>query len=265
MLLLWKHALLFSHIFLLILTTELVALGIVFLVRRRPNWPAVNDDTGEIESAYVTAISSMYAVLLGFIVLVTWTRYSAAEDTVNQEANTVLTVYQLAGGLPPPQRAELRQSCRDYVTSVIHDEWPQMAKGQTSPRTVHVLTTMWGQMAEISTHGPTDAVLREQLLTAFVSLTSLHRQRLFTARPGLPKLLWRTLVIGAWLAILFCAIFGAGRLFSHMMEVSVMLVFIVLVLFTIYSFDNPFASDLAIKPESFLLTQTAFQMEQTLQ
>src|SRR3954466_7175927 len=76
-------------------------------------------------SLFATA-SVVYAVLLGFLVVVVWEAYDNAHRNVAEEAATLIPLYRLTYGMEPGHGAETRMLIRQYADAVIKDEWPTM-------------------------------------------------------------------------------------------------------------------------------------------
>jgi hypothetical protein len=56
-------------------------------------------DNNEVAGFKFAVLGVIYAVLLGFAVIVVWEKFSSAGETVTQEAAGVVSVYRLSGGL----------------------------------------------------------------------------------------------------------------------------------------------------------------------
>src|SRR5277367_3542162 len=69
-------------------------------------------------------LGTTYAVILGFMLYTVWTNFGDANLNTDLESNALRNLYRLAEGLPPQQRTELEQECRDYVDAVINHDWP---------------------------------------------------------------------------------------------------------------------------------------------
>src|SRR5271156_6562534 len=71
---------------------------------------------------FLTA-GTLYAVLLGFLVIAVWENYESAKDNAAEEASTLTTLYRQTNGMPPSERQEMRILLREYTESVARDEW----------------------------------------------------------------------------------------------------------------------------------------------
>jgi hypothetical protein len=81
-----------------------------------------------------TAAGVIYAVVLGFVVVVVWEKYGATEALVQDHINAVSDLYRVVGGLPDPVRSQVRTELRHDVNEIISVEWPQMSsRGGVTP------------------------------------------------------------------------------------------------------------------------------------
>ena len=111
-----------SGILLVGLTTLVAMVGPV-LVRRRVSLDKLRTNN-EVAGFKFATLGVLYAVLLGFAVIVVWERFSAAENDVAQEAGAVATIYRLADGIGVGPGTALRDKLTGYLKAVIVEDWP---------------------------------------------------------------------------------------------------------------------------------------------
>src|SRR5215471_6133214 len=78
----------------------------------------------EVVIALYAGASVMYAVLLGFMVVVIWQAYDTAHRNVGDEAANLVALYRLTYGLEAKEGVQMRNFVRGYTEAVIVDEWP---------------------------------------------------------------------------------------------------------------------------------------------
>src|SRR6476469_3836261 len=78
-------------------------------------------------SLFATA-SVVYAVLLGFLVVVVWEGYDSAHRNVAEEAASLVPLYRLTYGMQGPHGRASRALIREYADAVVNDEWPTMGE-----------------------------------------------------------------------------------------------------------------------------------------
>src|ERR1700761_1438211 len=113
---------------LLLGATTLIAMAGPFVVRRRINLDRLTTNN-EVAGFKFAVIGVLYAVLLAFVVVISWERFHDAENALALEAGSAATVHRLAGGLGEPATAAVRSNLASYLNSVLADDWPAMVRG----------------------------------------------------------------------------------------------------------------------------------------
>jgi hypothetical protein len=233
---------------LLVVVGPLLVIGLQVLVRRR--WPHLAEGEHNDVAGYLIAIVGViYAVLLAFVVVVTWQQFSQAGEVVGQEASALRGLYRESVAFPPEVREEIQADVRDYATAVITQEWPAMARGEPGhPAVAAALDRTAAQLAAL----PTDTPVRQQYVAVeadrFAELVSSRSQRLDFVGQGLPWVLWVALVLGGVVTIAFGMIFGLRSTALHVFMTGSLAATIGVLLFVAVAIDQPFLGDVAVPP-----------------
>lgn len=143
-------------------------------------------------------VGAGFAILLGFVVLLSFEGYSHAKEKAEDEATAVFDQYEVAALFQPDgRRVELRGSLVCYARAVIADEWPQMEHGRHSDLVDQWLERLEGQLphSEIATKAETLAY--QSWFEKAGERDTSRRERLLAAQGTIPDLLWLMLIIGA--------------------------------------------------------------------
>jgi hypothetical protein len=109
----------------LLLVVVLPALAVAVQAVLRRAWPALREgDHNEVAGFIIAVVGVIYAVLLAFVVIVSWEKFNEAESVVGQEASALRNIYRDSTAFPPEVRDRLHYSVRSYTTTVIQQEWP---------------------------------------------------------------------------------------------------------------------------------------------
>ena len=73
--------------------------------------------------------SVLYAVLLAFVIIVVWEKFSDAEANVVREAGAAENLYRLSQGLGDFSGPDLRRAVASYLKAAMADDWPAMDRG----------------------------------------------------------------------------------------------------------------------------------------
>jgi hypothetical protein len=131
-----------------------IALLIQWRIRLR--WPALAEgDHNEVVGFIIAVAGVIYAVLLGFVVIITWESYREAEAIVGQEASVLRSIYRESVASPPETQGRLHDLVGEYATEVTDQEWPAMAQAEPGhPRVGDVLDEMAITMSSVPVTTP---------------------------------------------------------------------------------------------------------------
>jgi uncharacterized membrane protein YraQ (UPF0718 family) len=216
---------------------------------------AHNDVAGFIYAVLGVA----YAVLLGLMVVAVWQDWQAAQEAATQEANELSAVFWLAHGLPQPEGRHIQELARDYARVEVHEEWPLMRHGKSSPKAYELLDEMRASVEALRPAGDAQTVLYDNLLQRLHELGDARRARLLQAEEGLPAILWAVLLVGGVITVSFTYLFGLRSTTVHVLMVAALALVIGLVLFTVAALDYPFRGDVRIDPDAFEQALSSFE------
>jgi hypothetical protein len=150
-----------------------------------------------------------FAILLGFVVLLSFGRYVDAKSSAANEASAVFEQNEAAELFEPDtKRAKLMGDLVCYSRAVIEQGWPAMKHGRTSPPVERWVDQMEADVTrgEVVTRGDETAVTR--WFEASSARDNARRQRLLEARGNLPALLWIMLVVASVSVALFVLLYA---------------------------------------------------------
>ncbi len=226
------------------------SVGGVLLVRRYvavANLKHHHDIAGPI----LSTAGVIYAVLLGFVLIVVWQSYDEAQDNVLSEANAYVDIYRDLAGIPEPYRSNAQEFMKTYVNVIIEDEWPLLAEGKRSLKAQEFGARSWTLIAQFEPTTESQKVFYAEILDKMNYAGELRRQRIADASSGTHPVLWSVLLLGGIITVVLTLFFGSEGLFAQLTMTTLLSVLIVLLLFTILIMDFPFSGDLSIGPEAF--------------
>jgi hypothetical protein len=181
----------------------------LMLALRRSAPPGGHFRDSDRASSVFSVMGAGFAIMLGFVVLITFESYANAKRKAEQEANAVFEQYEAAALLTPADwRQRVRGELVCYARSVTGPEWSAMRNGRSSR-----VTDRWIEKLDVETR---DAHLVSMSDNAAYSRwfenASLRdegrRQRLLEAQSTLPTLLWIMLIIGAVMVVAFVLLYA---------------------------------------------------------
>lgn len=207
-----------------------------------------NDVAGYLFSA----VGILYAVVLGFVVVVVWQKYDGTVSNVQDEVDAAANLYHIADGLPESLRSKIRSDLHDYANTLIQVEWPEMARNQPVGNTAVFL--LEDASYRVDTFLPTNATEEDAQHATIADMERLfdaRRERLIRAEPAVPSILWFALVVGALAMIAFCYIFGVENRPAQLIMTAILVGLIVILFVVIYEFATPFSGSVSISSDGW--------------
>ena len=218
----------------------------------------VRKQHNDVAGFIYAVVGIAYAVLMGLVVVASWEQFQTARNTAEREASELAELFWLGHRLPPAEGHQLQELTRSYARVVVEEEWPLMARGESSPRAWALMDEIRLTVQNMSPDTEAGQVLYEQGLERVHDLADARRDRLVEAREGIPGILWLVLVTGAFITVGFTYLFGLDDTTTHTLMVALLALVIGLVLFTIGSLEYPFRGDVRLDPDAFKLVLKRF-------
>ncbi|MEN3371331.1 MAG: hypothetical protein V7609_3474 [Verrucomicrobiota bacterium] len=228
----------------------LLSLLSMWLVRRFAPFQ-VMEGHKEIAGFIYGVLGTIYAVILGFSVVVLWEQFHDAEIIADREASQLSDLHRLAQGLPADQQDAFALSLEKYCKLVINEEWPLMDNGKPSPKAHDQLLEIWRKGQGLDPQTEREQIIFGKIVDALAELDDARRGRLLAARSSLPKPLWFVLIAGAVVTIGFSFLFGLKNVIAHTVITTLLAASIGLGLFIIAALEGPFSGSLRLSPDAF--------------
>lgn len=233
-------------IFALIVTPSVVG---VFAVRHY--MPAAFHRANSEAAEPIWAIVGVtFGLLLGFLVVNLWGDLQAAQETVQNEANDLLSMYQLTYGLSEPATpAELREQIVTYARLVVDDEWPNLASHRSDPQVDAAFDRLWKSYLRLDPAMGAEESSYAESLRFLSDLQGARNRRINAAHNVVPAALWTVLLCGVALMIVTIWFTGSEDVRTHLFMTVVLAISLASVLFLIRAFNNPFQGDIHVDAE----------------
>lgn len=226
-----------------------VGLGLLglFVVRRNVAL-ATLERHNDVAGFIIAVVGVLYAVILGFVVVIVWEQYDHAQSNAHSESVTIENLYNDASAFGAKAQP-IHRDLLAYGDSVIHQEFPAMRDHQTGYQpTDALLDRVWNDLQELHTTGPDESSFYSASITALNQLEQERNNRLDDASRQLPFAVWAVLLLGAVITVGFTFFFGVSHVAAHAMMVAALSAIIGIALFLAVSLDLPYSGDLGIKP-----------------
>lgn len=236
-----------SAFFIVLAPTALAMLG-PFLVRKRHTLSVLTKNN-EIAGFKFATVGVIYAVLLAFAIIAVWDKFTEAELIVMKEAGASATINRISTG-DTPEAVATRAALRDYLTVVVEDEWPRMARGEESFEARRKLDALYQAAMRLADHRP--EAVGVEIMQELGAITESRRSRLHHSMGAVPAPLWVMLTVGALITVGFTFFFGMENLRAQSLMTGALAIIIFLGLFIIVAYDHPFLGEVSVTPEGLL-------------
>ena len=226
------------------------AVGLVAAVRKlfsKEILRQAHDITGNL----LSVVGTLYAVLLGLVVVDALVRFESAIDVVQQESNALADVFLLSERLPAGQRERIQGLCRTYAHQVVEEEWPAMTHGRASPAARKTAFALARSLDGFEPETESQKAVFPMLLEQIRELWDYRRERIGTAEFGIPAVEWFVLVIGGAVTLLFAGLFRAESVSLQRFLTILAALVMGLNLYLVSLFGYPFSGELTVSSRPF--------------
>jgi Na+/proline symporter len=202
----------------------------------------------EVAGFKFAVVGVVYAVLLGFAIVVVWEKFHDAESAVVQEVGAIASLYRLSGGLEKPAAELIQAQLQTYAHTVITDDWPAMNHGTGSRAVSSALDALYAAVMLHKDHGPGEIAILQEMLNQLDTMTQARQARLSLAEGIIPGVVWMVLVTGAFICVIFTFFFGTSSLVAQVMMNGLLSLLIFMALFVIVEINYPFTGPFSVPP-----------------
>lgn len=202
-----------------------------------------------------SAVGVIYAVVLGFIVVVVWEKYDATVANVESEVASVSDLYRAVGAYPDPLRSQIRDELSKYVDQMIVAEWPLMSRDVDVNPDVLILEQAAHQVDTFVPRTAAQSNAQQAASAQIVRLFDARRERLIHSVPSVPGVLWFALISGAVAMLTFAFLFGSENRPAQLVMTAILAGLIAILFIVIQEFDGPFSGSVSISDDGWVALQ----------
>ena len=249
-----------SFLIVVVLPTA-IAIGGLLLIRRKIGIEllAANNEVAGFKFAVVGVI---YAVMLGFAVIVVWEKFHDAEAAAAQETSGVVAISRLAKGLGSEAAQPVQQRLIEYVRAVIDIDWPAMAQGRGSSQVGEALSALYAAVLAIPAADGRQGIILAELLQQLDLLTQARRTRLLLAAGTVPDMLWGALLTGAGATLGYIFFFGTPSIRAQLLMSALLVTMVCMALFVVVEIEHPFTGPVSVEPAGLQIALTELSKPQ---
>jgi hypothetical protein len=199
----------------------------------------------------LSVVGTLYAVILGLVVVDSMGKFHEARLKTEQEANALADLILLADQMPMDHRERLRKLTLDYVDRVVRVEWPTMDHGRHDPESRRAAIDLIEAVCGFQPVSDKQRTIYEAQVAASCELWNCRRSRIVTASHGVATLEWVVLILGGVITVAFTYFFKLEHLNIQVVMTAMVSTIIALNLFLVLMFGYPFSGDLKVPSDIF--------------
>ena len=232
------------------------AFGIAGLVATRRWVPALHHATvsyNDIVGYFFGAITVLYGITLGLLMVGDWSSLTDTQQRVDQEASALAAFYLDVSQYPEPHRTRLQNDLRNYTRHVIYVAWPQQQKGIIPRGNVVTVANLANDLASFEPASEQQKILHRETYDRFNELVERRRSRLLGVTAGLSGALWVLVYIGAVINIAVTWCFHLQNQKMHLWMTALTSSLLGLMIFLLSAMDHPYFGQISVSLEPFKL------------
>jgi hypothetical protein len=230
------------------------AFGLLGLVATRRWAPSLHHATlshNDIVGYYFGAVTVLYGITLGLLMVGVWSTFTGTEEKVDREAGALAALYLDVSHYPEPNRDRLQNDLRDYARQVIDVAWPQQKKGIIPKGNLAIVGVLAYDLAAFEPASEGQKVLHEESYHQFNELVQRRRSRLLGVTAGLSGALWALVLSGAVINIAVTWCFHLHNRRMHLWMTAMTSSLLGLMIFLLAAMDRPYMGKLAVSSQPF--------------
>ena len=248
-----------SFFFVSSVTTAIAVAGL-YLVRKK--FPAdVLKENHEVAAIIFNAFGVLYAVVVAFVVFVTWSGYDEATKNLQLEASQVIDLSHSAKAFPDPASKVIQDGLINYTNSVLNDELRRMAGGDIGVSSTGSLRNLIAVFDNMEDKSIPNRELYMESLRRVNNLAEYRRLRIFAGNDTVPPMMWLVMLVGGLIMVLYTYFFGVRNIRAQCIMTSALTIMISLILFVVYVLDHPFTGTGKVSARPFSEAMELMQKE----
>ncbi|MBS1999066.1 MAG: DUF4239 domain-containing protein [Cyanobacteria bacterium SZAS LIN-2] len=230
--------------------------GVIF-VRKSINTEVLRNHH-EATDPMMACVGTLFAILLGFLVANSMTRFEEARINVQEEAGAAGDIFRLARSLPPPTNTKIMSDVVAYFDAVCDEEFKLMEDGKMSDRCWKIYSDLWQDCTKYDPQTQGQSNLHQGMVEGMTTLGECRRARNAQISYCLPRVLWIVVAVGAVSIILFTLFFGVSSLSLQLCMTSIVTLVLVLNIYLLAAFDSPFSGQVKVQATPFEVNKKLF-------
>jgi hypothetical protein len=226
---------------LIVLGVTVIAVTAMLLVRRGAPAGSYFED-GDRAAGVFGVLATGFAVLLGFVVFLSFESYDTSRSGAETEAQIVTQQFETAQLFPRAARAPLSGALVCYARTVIHQEWPEMEAGTLGDKANPWGVVTFRILRAATPHTAVEQAAYSKWLDERSDREQARVDRIHGGEGVIPVPLWIVLLLSAGVIFAFMLFFAdsAERTIVQATLMGGVAIVISSMLLLLWFLDNPY-------------------------
>jgi hypothetical protein len=205
----------------------------------------------DLVSYFLGSAGVIYGILLGLVAAGAWSNFQSLSNQVDEEATITAALYQDMATYPTNYRQAYQQELKQYVKSIIYQDWPAHHRGEVPQESSKILRSFKNHLFAFIPNTPRLNVVHQQAINQLNELLIAHRLRLRGDQANLPELLWWVIILGALINVAISWFFVSKDRAHQLALTSLIALLLGSLLFLTAAMDNPFRGGFSVDASAF--------------
>ena len=187
-----------------------------------------------------SAISMLFSILGGLLLVGVNDTYNAASDAVTKEAQYLINLFKNVGLLGEPVATKIRKHLYNYAINVAEKEYSDMELGKEPKAGWLSLQKAFAELINFKPEGPQETFALNNTITMYDNLTMSRKDRILIAQSSLSNLLYIIMISMSIFMVLILCFFEIKSLSYHIFMLILIIINVSLLISIIKYLDKPF-------------------------
>lgn len=220
---------------------------VVERVMRRLTATGPRESIGQTASTVLQAITVVYAIVIGFVIIDEYGQFQDAEQHVGDKAAAIVITIENAQALPPSDQDAITRGARRYTELLISQALPKLADdGTLDLATGRALHRLYQTVQAIEPSTEAQRAAYDSIVRALNDIVATRSDLLNDARAAIPPSLFWVLVLLGVATMATAAVLDTKHRRSHLMILSMLAIAVGANLALVMGLDYPYRGTIKV-------------------
>jgi len=217
---------------------------------RRVTAPGPRESVGQTAATVLQAITVVYAILIGFVVLDEYGQFQSAQENLGDKAAAIVVVVENAHALPPADFRAVQDQALRYTELLVSRGLPKLAdKGELDVVTGRALHQLYRTVQAIEPTTKSQEYAYQAIVQAMDDVVATRSNLRDAARASIPPSLFWVLVLLGVTTMATAAVLDTKHRRSHLVILSMLAIAVGANLALVVGMDYPYRGTIKISDD----------------